>query len=127
MTSEASITLCRGRRSAHTPPIGSEMTRARVEVARTRPRALAERAMERVAKARATGTMASPNAETPWPIHKSRKLGWVRGERAAGSGIRRLQHARRARRPQVVRVGDEVDVIPPEQLTTIFTRGPDVR
>ena len=28
---------------------------------------------------------------------------------------------------QVVRVGDEVHVIPPEQLRTIFTRGPDVR
>ena len=28
---------------------------------------------------------------------------------------------------QVVRVGHEVHVIPPEQLRTIFTRGPDVR
>jgi len=28
---------------------------------------------------------------------------------------------------QVVRVGDEIHVIPPERLRTIFTRGPDVR
>src|SRR3989442_5001321 len=90
MTSEASITFWRGRRSAQTPPIGKAMTRATVAVPRTSPRAVAERAMERVAKARATGTRASPKAETPWPIHRRRKLGWVRGERAAGSGIRRL-------------------------------------
>src|SRR5207248_11599701 len=87
MRAEAGRTRWRGRRSAHTPPIGREMTRATVEVARTRPRALAEWATVRVAKARATGTRASPMAEIPWPIQSRRKLVWVRGDRADGRRI----------------------------------------
>src|SRR5438105_4535479 len=48
------------------------------------PMALAEWAMERVAKARATGTRASPTAEMLWPIQRRRKVGWDSGARAAG-------------------------------------------
>src|SRR5207245_138301 len=47
----------------------------------------AEWATVRVAKARATGTRASPMAEIPWPIQSRRKLVWVRGDRADGRRI----------------------------------------
>ena len=70
MLSDDSITSWRGRRSAHTPPMGSSTTRAVVDAARTRPSALAEWAICSVANASATGVSASPAAETAWPVHR---------------------------------------------------------
>src|ERR1700693_544173 len=87
MASDESITSWRGRRSAHTPPTGRNTTRAVVDAARTSPRALAVCPTCRAANANATGTSASPVADTACPIQSRRKFRSRSGARAPDANI----------------------------------------
>ena len=90
MASDESITRWRGSRSAHTPPIGKNTTRAVVDAASTNPRALAVWAICKAAKASATGARASPNADTACPVHSRRKARSLSGARALDENTTRI-------------------------------------
>jgi hypothetical protein len=70
-TSAASITRCRGQRSATTPPRSRNTTRETNAAARTSPSADAEPVSSMTAKASATGTRLDPSAEVACPSHRS--------------------------------------------------------
>jgi len=60
----ATMTFCRGRRSAHTPPTRARAASGRLWAARTRPRSVPDPVRPSTANVRATGVMPSPNTDT---------------------------------------------------------------
>jgi hypothetical protein len=63
----ATMTRCRGSRSATTPPITKNSTAGTVPAADTRPTAVPEPPVSRIANAIATGAADVPSAETIAP------------------------------------------------------------
>ena len=63
-TSETSITHCRGRRSAHTPPISRKATTGTRPAAMTMPRSVFELLISSTAKASATVVIELPIRES---------------------------------------------------------------
>src|SRR4051812_22330412 len=86
--SEASMTIWRGSRSAHTPPASTKATSGIVCAASTTPSAVGPRSsVLMTANAKATGTSPSPSVEVVWPIQSSRNR---RSRRAPNSSDVRI-------------------------------------
>ena len=75
------ITLARGRRSAHTPPIRRNATSGSVCAASTMPTSVALPVRSVTNSARATTTMLSPITLVLEASHRLRNAGWRRTRR----------------------------------------------